>query len=149
MGFKFQSWIVPNRLLASAYPIEPDGLASLASQGIAVVVNLHERAHAPTQLATHGLTEVHVPVPDLTPPTPEQLATGVAAISAALADGQGVAVHCAAGLGRTGTMLACYLVSTGLDAPTAIARVRSARPGSVETPAQEAAIEAFARRHAR
>ena len=126
--------------------MEPDGLASLAGQGIAVVVNLHERAHAPAQLAELGLTEVHVPVPDFGAPSTEQLAAGVSAITAALADGHGVAVHCAAGLGRTGTLLACYLVSTGLDAPAAIARVREARPGSVETPAQEAAIEAFARR---
>lgn len=141
-----QSWIIPQRLLASAYPGEADGLAGLAQQGIDVVVNLHERAHTPAHLAAAGLTEVHVPVPDFTAPSPEQLATGVQAIRAAMANGQGVAVHCAAGLGRTGTLVACYLVSTGLDAPTAIARVREARPGSVETPAQEAAVEAFARR---
>ena len=145
MGFKYQSWIVPDRLLASAYPMEPDGLASLVAQGIDVIVNLHERAHAPDQLAALGLAEVHLPVADLTAPTLDQLELGVQAIRSALADGLGVVVHCAAGLGRTGTLVACYLVSTGLDAPSAISIVREARPGSVETLSQEMAVEEFAR----
>jgi atypical dual specificity phosphatase len=65
---------------------------------------------------------------------------------ARLAAEQSVVVHCGAGLGRTGTLLACYLVSTGLRPDQAIARVRCVRPGSVETRAQEAAVEAFGQR---
>ena len=104
------------------------------------------RAHEPVRLTRYRLTEVHVPVPDFTAPTPDQLRCGVEAIQQALAANQRVAVHCAAGLGRTGTLLACYLVSTGMDPSAAIARIRSARPGSVETPEQEAAVSAFATR---
>jgi protein-tyrosine phosphatase len=58
----------------------------------------------------------------------------------------GVAVHCGAGLGRTGVVLACYFVSKGLNAPNAIARVRRLRPGSVETEEQADAVAEFARR---
>lgn len=140
------NWLYPDRLLACAYPWGADGLSDLAARGISVVVNLHERAHDPERLASLGLTEIHLPVPDFTPPTPDQLARGVHAISRALVDGKRVAVHCAAGLGRTGTLLACYLVSTGLTPKAAVARVRAVRPGSVETADQQAAIEAFARR---
>lgn len=51
------------------------------------------------------------------------------------------------GLGRTGTLLACYLVRReGLDAGEAIVRVRRIRPGSVETREQAQAVEAFALR---
>jgi atypical dual specificity phosphatase len=138
------NWLCPDRLLACAYPWGPDGLASLAERGISVVVNLHERGHDPERLARYGLTEVHLPVPDFTAPTADQLSRGVRAITRALAAGQRVAVHCAAGLGRTGTLLACYLVSTGLEPWAAIARVRRVRPGSIEKPEQQAAIEAFA-----
>jgi protein-tyrosine phosphatase len=50
-------------------------------------------------------------------------------------------------LGRTGTVLACYLVRRGLSADEALARVRAARPGAVETRAQEAAVRTYAQHH--
>ena len=54
-----------------------------------------------------------------------------------------VLVHCAAGLGRTGMMTATLLVASGLTADDAIRRVRAARPGTIETPAQEAFVRQF------
>ena len=138
-------WLEPGRVLGCAYPRRPAGLAALADQGVTLLVNLHERAHRPDRLAAHGLTEVHLPVKDFTAPSPEQLARGVAAMTAAVAAGQSVAVHCGGGLGRTGTLLACYLVRQGVDPEEAIRRIRSVRPGSVETAAQVAAVRAFHR----
>ncbi|HEY8504425.1 MAG TPA: dual specificity protein phosphatase family protein, partial [Gemmataceae bacterium] len=93
-----------------------------------------------------GLLVVHVPVPDMEAPTPEQLARCVSAIRKANEAGMGVAVHCTAGLGRTGSILAAYLVSKGLSAEEAMTQVRELRPGSIETEAQEEAIQAYARK---
>jgi atypical dual specificity phosphatase len=138
------TWIEPGRLAAARYPRDDAALAALAGQGIVLLVNLHERAHPPAALARHGLTELHLPTRDFTAPTPADLATGVAAIEAAGAAGRPVAVHCGAGLGRTGTLVACALTRHGLTAEAAIARVRALRPGSVETPAQVAAVVTFA-----
>lgn len=49
-------------------------------------------------------------------------------------------VHCAAGLGRTGTFAAALLHSHGIAADAAIAMVRATRPGAIETPEQLAFI---------
>jgi atypical dual specificity phosphatase len=143
------SWLIEDSLAACRYPRSDAALRELAGSGVTLLINLHERPHPPERLSPYGLTEVHLPVADFTPPTPEQLERGVTAIEQAIASGQKVAVHCGAGLGRTGTLLACYLVKGGLGTNEAITRVRAARPGSVETQEQVAAIEAFSRPTAR
>jgi atypical dual specificity phosphatase len=135
-------WLEPG-LLGCAYPRRPAALAALANQGVSVVINLHERGQDPVRLAQFGLSEIHLPVADFTAPGQDQLQAGVRAITETVAAGQRVAVHCGGGLGRTGTLLACYLVQQGIPAKHAIARVRSLRPGSVETRAQALAVEAF------
>ena len=55
-------------------------------------------------------------------------------------------MHCGAGIGRTGTMIACYLVDKGFSAEEAIQLVRQARPGSIETREQEQVIHDLAQR---
>lgn len=139
-------WLEPDRLAACANPGLSYGeavVSRLRAERIQLLVNLHERPD-PLHL---GIESVHLPVADFTAPTQDQLEQGVAAITEALARDQRVAVHCGAGLGRTGTLLACYLISAqGLAPDAAIARVRAARPGSIETDEQEQAIRRYAQR---
>ena len=55
-----------------------------------------------------------------------------------------VGVHCAMGCGRTGTILACYLVaSEGYSADDAIIEARKRRKGSIETRRQEQAVRDY------
>jgi atypical dual specificity phosphatase len=138
-------WLEEGRVVACAYPRREAALSALARHGVSVLVNLHERAHDPARLRRHGLTEVHLPVRDFTAPSREQLDRGVTAIEQAVGEGKIVAVHCGGGLGRTGTLLACYLVNRGTAAADAIARVRGLRPGSIETREQVNAVLSYGR----
>ena len=143
--FKRFSWIEPDVLGACIYPQSDLELAELAGLGVSLIVNLHERGHPDPSLERHGIQQLHLPVPDMAAPSQEQLDLGVDAIEAALIDGGKVVVHCAVGLGRTGTLLACLYVSRGLNADDAIDRVRSLRPGSIESEVQARAVHSFAR----
>lgn len=136
------SWITPS-LLACSYPDGDDDLAALASEGISLLVNLHTRPHPSKQAEAHGIRELHLPTRDFTPPEISDVAAGVAEIERTIAAGRRVAVHCGAGLGRTGTLVACYLVRTGMAAQSAIDAVRRARPGSIETADQEALVRKY------
>ena len=142
------TWLDPGRVAGGARPRGDRALALLTARGIAVLVNLYARPHDPVALARHGLIEVHLPVRDFAAPTPAQLDAGVAAIAAALVADRSVLVHCGAGLGRTGTLLACWLVDQGHTTDSAIARVRAARPGAIETAMQATAVADYARRYA-
>jgi atypical dual specificity phosphatase len=120
-------------------------LAALSESGVRLLVNLHERPHDPARLRRHGLREVHLAVRDFAAPSPGQIERGLDAVLETLAAGEAAAIHCGGGLGRTGTVLACYLASSeGLGAEEAVRRIRAVRPGSVETPAQLVAIHTWA-----
>jgi len=95
----------------------------------------------------HGLTWVHCPIDDFSPPGPvfEQHWKEVASTVQSLLDkGEGVALHCRAGFGRTGTVAARILIERGLSASDAIGLVRQTRPGSIETTTQEEYLQHFA-----
>ncbi len=131
--------------LSRAETLDAD-LAELRERGIGAVLTLTEDALPAEALARHELETLHVPVRDMTAPEPEELARALGFIDVQRALGRAVAVHCLMGQGRTGTVLAAYLVRNGAAPDEAIARVRTACPGAVEVEEQVRAVQAFALR---
>ena len=143
------SWIEKPLLAALARPSSLEDLVWLRAQGIEVLLSLTEDRPRRDWAEEANLLVFHEPLEDMEPPAQEQLERAVSAILRANARNMGVAVHCGAGLGRTGAVLAAYFVAKGMTAQNAIGRVRRLRPGSIETDEQAAAIELFARRKRR
>jgi atypical dual specificity phosphatase len=123
-----------------------DDLTWLEEQGIGAVLSLTETPLAAETLAKHDLAVLHLPVPDLTPPTTGQLVRALEFIDEQHALGRAVVVHCLMGQGRTGTVLAAYLIRGGASPAEALQTVRRVCVGAVESPSQERALYLFAER---
>lgn len=93
-----------------------------------------------------GISILRRPIPDGgAPPSFVEMDAIVGEIARAREIGD-AAVACMGGVGRTGTVAACALVSAGHSAEDAIARVRAVRhPTAVETPGQVAFVQGYER----
>ncbi|MEN8150253.1 MAG: dual specificity protein phosphatase family protein [Planctomycetota bacterium] len=135
------TWLIENKLAASGMPW-PEDLPLLAGAGIDSILSLTERSPFPDG-TPNGTTHLHLPIADMTAPDRGTLTRAVDFLRDRLEGGASVLVHCGAGLGRTGTVLAAYLVSEGIAPDDAMHLVRAARPGSIETYDQEQCIREF------
>ena len=86
------------------------------------------------------------PIPDRQAPDSEtRLAVVLEKLDKELASGKNVVLHCRQGIGRTGLVAACLLVTKGLETKTAIKRLSAARGQSVpETAEQRRWIDHYA-----
>lgn len=140
------NWILPSRLAGSGLPgllndLESD-LRWLRSAGIRHVVSLTENPLAVKPQS--GLDFHHFPIVDMGIPTPRDTRRLCDFILRAIDRDEPVLVHCKAGLGRTGTVLACCLVSLGATAEEAIVRLRSICAYYIQNQTQESLVGHFA-----
>ncbi len=121
-----------------------DDLEFLKDHKISAIVSLTETPLERAFVEEFGFRYLHLPIADFTPPSVAQIDTFVDFVKTAERDNLATVVHCGAGMGRTGTMLACALVARGCSADEAIDRVRELRPHSIETMDQEECIADYA-----
>ena len=85
------------------------------------------------------------PVHDMHAPGLDGFASLVILVTARLDAGEGVIVHCGAGIGRAGSLAAAVLIAHGAPLDDALARVSASRPGAgPQTLSQELALAEYA-----
>jgi len=120
-----------------------DDLPVLYSAGVRAVVSLLNIPNDATVYQSAGFSFLCLPVPDGGAPTLEQATEFVRFVREQREAHRPVAVHCEAGLGRTGTMLAVFQISEGESAAAAIRRVREVEKVAVETRQQVQFLEQY------
>ena len=155
-------WVLPNRLLAGEYPaalyaaeLTRKRLDSFLKLGFNTYLNLTNAGeledYQPLLKEEAGYFNLEVecqrfPIGDYGLPTPERMNAILDALDENLARGRKIYLHCYGGIGRTGTVVGCYLVRHGLSGEEALRQLaswwqnvpKSARyPHSPETLQQE------------
>lgn len=132
-------WVIGDRLLAGKYPGGKKAqeverrLGTLLDAGFDAFIDLTEPGELPPYdpyLPPEALY-VRKPITDHgIPRSAAQMAEILAELDAALESGRRVYVHCRAGIGRTGTVVACHLIARGLDNQAALAKLNQLWQGS-------------------
>lgn len=150
-GPKDFHWLIPGRLggtprpgVGFAHDVEGD-LDALRRLDTALLINLTEEDDPPAPLVRRaGLEPYHHRIPDMGVPALDAALQTCRVIARYLAQDKVCVLHCHAGKGRTGTMLAAQLVFYGLNAAQAITRAREHNPKWIESQAQLDFLHDFA-----
>lgn len=143
-SFRRYSYIAPHLFVGGQYTRV--GLSTLKKWGVTAIVSMRSRQSF--DITKLGWAKfLHLPIPDKTPPSLEQLDKGVQFIKDEIASGGSVYVHCFWGEGRGPTMAAAYLSTTGLTVDDAFKLIKKARPFIRPTDEQVARVREFAARH--
>lgn len=137
-------WVEKGRLAGSGYPASRSQVEWIVRSGIGSILTLTERPLPKEWTEGLDLVAGHVPMADHAPPDAGGMQKGVDFVLDQLGKGRMVLVHCLAGEGRTGCVLAAYLIQARkIGADDAMATLRKVKPEFVEW-RQEQAVRDFA-----
>jgi atypical dual specificity phosphatase len=141
-------WLKKGRLAGTPRPgllvdIEQD-LMALKRVGITDLVSLTVNPLDSAKCQDYDINVLSSPIPDMHPPSMEQALSINQQIARLLDDNRNIAIHCRAGLGRIGTLLAAQLIYEGKSAPTALETIRNVEMRWIQSEPQVAFLEAYA-----
>ena len=136
------SWLIENKLAGSGIPTSIDEVQWVIKQGVKSIVTIREESLDESWIK--DVNYLHVLSNDMGVPEFVDLVHAVDFIHRRITNNEPVLVHCLAGMGRTGVILACYLVKyQKMSASEATEKVREERPGSNQSYPQEEIIFRF------
>ena len=138
------SWLEEGQIAGMGQPQHGD-IELLYEGGIRSIVSLTEWPLDEEVVLAIDMDYLHIPVLDMQSPTLLDVVKTMDFVETRLQQERPTVLHCGAGMGRTGTMLACFLVKRQYSPEDALVRVRAQRPGSVETSGQEAVVYEYAK----
>lgn len=140
-------WVEPGRLAAGPHP-RRETVPELLDAGITAFVDLTRAGELDAYDGLIGAAVHHRrPIGDFGIPTDDALTGTLDLIDGLQAEGHAVYVHCWAGVGRTGTVVACHLIRRGMHGDEALARIAKLREAigrydaSPEMPEQRTLVE--------
>jgi atypical dual specificity phosphatase len=144
-------WVLDGKLAGSGLPMTYSQFFWLIKHGIKTIITVRE-VPLPSNWFTDSIKNIdsdninylHLSVEDFGAPSIEEIDSTVDYIQRQIDNRKPVMVHCAAGKGRTGTLLAAYLLKNeNLTAEQAIKKIRNLRPGSIQSNIQEMTISMY------
>ena len=139
-------WVLPGRLLAGPYPVssgetlKQEMIELFEQNGISQFVDLTQDNETSPLYADviHGLAagrssavkHIRFSIPDMDVPSWARMKKILDYIDSSLAQGESLYLHCMGGLGRTGTVVGCFLVRHGLSGEEALHRLAYLRRDS-------------------
>ena len=136
------SWIIEKKLAGSAIPTSKEEIDWVKQEGVKSIVTIREEPLEEEWL--EDVNYLHIHSNDMGVPEFDDLINSVDFLHQRITNDEPVMVHCLAGLGRTGTVLACYLIKyEQMSADDAIQKIRNERHGSIQSFSQEEIIFRF------
>jgi len=142
------NWILPGKFIAfsgpSDQPRDADGYRRFTPEdyvpifkksGVTMVVRLNNKQYDGERFKKHGIKHVDLYFLDGSCPTDEIISEFLKVVEN---EKGAIAIHCKAGLGRTGSLIAAYIMKHyKFLAPDLIGYMRLCRPGSILGPQQQ------------